>query len=284
LDAGFSITGGTEIISSASIKIFPQAASVQAQINSVGVTRTTTTLSLNARTAGNGNGRLFLIREGYPPIPPSDGVEYVPTTDLSSAGTVGRGQTAPGTFAIFDESGNTFTPFSVSSLTAGARYYFGVFEYIGSGALRKYNTSISSANVVYDTTLTGSGDPYGAHSTFGTSAMIATDCDIYGAIPTTEISQAGVYYSFMATESRGNLMIRLSELPKDYNIRLYNSAGRLLRESANGSIQDEVMIINQVPSGKYFIKIYGADSAQFDANLFKFRVNTSEHEYMSQKN
>lgn len=289
--ATFVVTDGSgRTATTSNFKIYPTAPTAQATLTLTGNTaRTVKSLSIDTWSAGTGGaGRIFVMREGYPPVAPTDGIEYVANTDISLCGNVGTGQTGPGSFVVYNELGAaTSTPFTVSNLTAGKRYYIAVYEYTGSSSLTKYVQTMSSVtapiNVKYDTTLSGTTtDPYGTHNDWGLAAFIATDCDVYGTVADTGIARTGSYYSFnVPSTSRNNLLIRLSNLPANYNITLYNGSRRFLREAANSSTTDEVIVINAANPGKYFLKVTGSDSTQTSASPFKLRVSTSATEVMS---
>ncbi len=70
-----------------------------------------------------------------------------------------------------------------------------------------------------------------------------------------------------------NLRIKLMNLPKDYKIELYNSDGRRLRSSNFSNLTDEVMVINNIPAGTYYIKVITSNG---DFSITPYRINVLE--------
>jgi hypothetical protein len=63
------------------------------------------------------------------------------------------------------------------------------------------------------------------------------------------------FYKFVITTG-GTITITLGTLPKDYDVKLHNSAGTQLAVSQNGSTTGETINYNIAP-GTYFIQVYG---------------------------
>ena len=84
------------------------------------------------------------------------------------------------------------------------------------------------------------------------------------------------------------LIIRLSNLPANYQVELYDaSAGlvnkTLLRDSKVTGTGDEVIILKAVSSaGPYVLKIYGVDDDAYSSSSYTIRVTTSTTEIFSQ--
>ena len=74
------------------------------------------------------------------------------------------------------------------------------------------------------------------------------------------------WFKFSNSSTAKNIRVTLSNLPADYDLRLYNSAGTLLSTSANGGNAVEQIKYNNAPVGTYYIRVYGW-GIQFDGML-----------------
>ncbi|HZV68439.1 MAG TPA: LamG-like jellyroll fold domain-containing protein, partial [Saprospiraceae bacterium] len=85
-----------------------------------------------AWTAGSGNKRLVVVKQGSPVDAfPLDGLNYTANAAYSSGTNLGNNN-----FVLYDGSGTNFT---VTNLTPGTRYYFRVFEYNQNAATGDYS-------------------------------------------------------------------------------------------------------------------------------------------------
>lgn len=246
-------------------------------------TATSTSIIVTSWTLGTGPDCILVMREGRPPADPTDGVDYTASTNISAAGDVGVGQTGPGSFVVYDGTG-AGSNITVTGLTPGQTYYFQAYGYAGSGGLQNYNiTNGSSDNPnTQATSAATTTDWFGSHHTLSDAASISTDIEVQGAI--TVASQAD-WYKFRVATGKNNLLITMTNVPANYTLELYNSAGTtLLRQSAiNSTSGSETIIYNDATPGLYYIKVYGADSNQYDADdAYTLKVTTSASELMSQ--
>lgn len=65
------------------------------------------------------------------------------------------------------------------------------------------------------------------------------------------------YFSFSNTAAEPNIKVTLSNLPKDYDLRLYNSAGTIVGTSMKGNVLDEVIKLANAPVGTYYAQVFG---------------------------
>lgn len=225
---------------------------------------------------GNGAGRVLLGKEGSPisnaDFPLDQGAV------LTDNATFGSGSASGDAYVL-----GTSSPVTVTGLEFGKTYYFRVFEYNGTAAA--YATS--TVNYLTSTALNnpnyGVSDQYEpANNTMATAQYIATldgtftngilsnssDVDWFQIEPNVE---GGYKY----------LRIKLTNQPKNYTIDLYNKDGRRLRSSKFTGTTDEVIVINNLPIGVYYIKVYSEDG---DFSITPYRVSgiQSELEYKSE--
>ncbi len=69
------------------------------------------------------------------------------------------------------------------------------------------------------------------------------------------------YFSFSNTTTEPNMKVTLTNLPKDYDMRVYNSAGVVVGSSMKVQTQDEVIKLNNLPVGTYTAQVFGFASA-----------------------
>ena len=179
------------------------------------------------------------------------GVDY----DLyvyNSAGTqIGAGTTATATETV-----------SLASQAAGT-YYVKVIGYLGANSATCYTIKATA------TTVTSCQSSYDV-STNGTTAGAATipfNTNITGLInPAGDIDN----YKFVITTA-GTITISLSTLPKDYDLKLLNSAGTQVAISQNGSTTSETINYTAAP-GTYYAQVYGYASAFSATSCYTLKV------------
>jgi hypothetical protein len=72
----------------------------------------------------------------------------------------------------------------------------------------------------------------------------------------------------------------LTNLPANYNLTLYNSAGTQIGSSSNSGTTDETIIYNSKKTGTYYIRVYG--SGTWDpVHCYTLRASISSASYKS---
>lgn len=91
-----------------------------------------TDVSMRIRwTAGDGDGTIVVIQEGFPAAAsPEDGTEYRASTLFGSGEELGTGS-----YVVFK---GTETAVEITGLTPGTRYYLAAFAYAGAGGTINY--------------------------------------------------------------------------------------------------------------------------------------------------
>lgn len=84
-----------------------------------------------------------------------------------------------------------------------------------------------------------------------------------GAVTSGSLEVAGDldYFSFSNTATEPNMKITLTNLPKDYDLRIYNSAGIVVGSSMKVQTNDEVVKLANMPVGTYYAQVFGFASA-----------------------
>ncbi len=122
------------------------------------------------------------------------------------------------------------------------------------GEVEDYSVSIQSGT----TTPTTCTDNYETNETKTASKLIAVNTNISAKIGTsTDVD----WFKFTNTTTSKNIKITLTNLPADYDIRLYNGAGTLLKTSQNSGTTSETIIYNTTTVATYYVKVSGYSSA-----------------------
>jgi bacillolysin len=82
------------------------------------------------------------------------------------------------------------------------------------------------------------------------------------------------WFKFTTTSSAPKLKVTLTNLPADYDVRLYNSNGKQLAISQNGGTTNESIIQNASRSASYYVQVYGYNSAS-STSCYTLRVSAS---------
>jgi len=82
------------------------------------------------------------------------------------------------------------------------------------------------------------------------------------------------WYKFTTTSSAPKLKVTLTNLPADYDVRLYNSNGTQLSVSQNGGTTSETITRNTNNAATYYVQVYGYNGAS-STSCYTLRVSTS---------
>lgn len=265
-----------------------EPAANDAVVTIANITATTARITNISANSGSTDGRIVVIRQGSAPAVPTDGVAYTANLDIADAGAVGTGQTGAGSYVVMANvpAGAAVYSNDIEGLMPNTRYYVQVFDYNGTTPNFNYATGTAFTNETTRNPIsftTSTGD-VSSGSTETAPANIQTDIDITSTISAADEED---WYQFRIPSTRNNAIIRLSNLPANYQVELYDaSAGivnkTLLRDSKVTSTGDEVIILNGINAGPYVLKIYGADDDAYSSSNYTLRVTTSTTEIFSQ--
>lgn len=149
------------------------------------------------------------------------------------------------------------------TLTSGTTYYFSVRAVNNAGLI----SAVKSSNgQTYQASACGS-DAFEANNTMGTAYSTATGVNRAGLIcPQGDID----WFKFSNSSTYPHIRVRLTNLPLDYDVELYNSAGTKVGSSYNSGTTNEVIIYNNAPVGTYYVKIYGYNNAFHASSTYTF--------------
>ncbi|MBG9377799.1 fibronectin type III domain-containing protein [Panacibacter sp. DH6] len=158
----------------------------------------------------------------------------------------------------------TATSASLTGLSASSLYDWRVTTNCASGS--------STASAAQFTTTAATSTCPGIYdvSTNGTTSGAPTipfNTDIKGLISPSGDND---YYKFVITNA-GTITLTLTTLPRDYDLRLRNSAGTQVAISQNGSTTSET-INYTAAAGTYYAQVYGFNNANNANNCYTLKV------------
>lgn len=104
------------------------------------------------------------------------------------------------------------------------------------------------------------------------AVTIAANTDINSQIA----SAADVdWYKFTNSAAAANIYVTLGNLPFDYDLYLYNSAGTLIGSSAAGGTTSESIIFNTSTVGTYYVRVIGYNGAFSTTVCYRLRAEIS---------
>ncbi len=107
---------------------------------------------------------------------------------------------------------------------------------------------------------------------------------LFGQAMNSQIATVGDidYYRFMTTNAEPKFKIDLTNLPDDYDLKLYTSRGRLLASSSNGSLTSESITYNMSSSSAmYLIAVSGYNGAMSANACYELSVQLSANNLRS---
>jgi hypothetical protein len=161
----------------------------------------------------------------------------------------------------------TGTSQAINGLSAGSGYEFQV-QTICSAT----STSSWSASTSFATTATGCTDIYEANNTQATAKTIAVGTNISALIgSSTDVD----YFKFSNTAAQKKIRITLTNLPADYDVRLYKSNGTQVGISQNAGTTAETIVYNNGAAGTYYVKVYGYNGAYNATSCYTLKAEIS---------
>ncbi len=128
-------------------------------------------------------------------------------------------------------------------------------------------------NVVPATVCTESYEP---NNTKAKAKPIVTETDVTSQISTaTDLD----WFSFSNTMASPNMQITLTALPADYNLKLANPSGVVVKQSKKTGTTDEKIIYNTATTGTWKVEVYGVNGAYSNTQCYTLHVSTSSTPY-----
>lgn len=162
-------------------------------------------------------------------------------------------------------SRTTATSVSITGLTASTLYNWRVRANCSSatGAYATANFTTAAA------TTTGCQSPLdnSTNRTISGAATIPLNSNVTGLVRSSTDKD---YYRFVITRA-GTITVTLSTLPKDYDLRLFNSQGRPIAISEFGATASESINYNAA-AGTYYALVYGYSGASTTNQCYTLKV------------
>ncbi|WP_051931608.1 M4 family metallopeptidase [Clostridium sp. KNHs214] len=117
---------------------------------------------------------------------------------------------------------------------------------------------------------TSDNDTYESNNTLSTA---------YGPIVSGTSYKSYIYsptdidYFYFNTSRTGTITVSLTNLPKDYDVYLLNSSGKVVARSTNGGTSNESIYYNARTTGKFYVKIVGYGGANSQTGAYSLNVN-----------
>ena len=207
---------------------------------------------------------------------PVGGNTYIASTIMGAGSSLGRAS------VVYDGS-ISGKPVNITGLSPNTNYAVYVFNYSKDAFGNEcYRTTAASGNPKTKSTLGSFDDDMtlGTNNTRETSKTIGTQTPFYGTIKTPDDVD---WFNFTITSASPNIRgtLILTADMGNYNIELYNMAGRRMRRGTRVSHNNESQIINDLPAGTYTVKVMGINGSYSSTKPYILRITTCTNEILS---
>jgi hypothetical protein len=161
----------------------------------------------------------------------------------------------------------TATSLSLTGLSASTTYNYQV-QAVCSGTAGSYSSAASFTTTAASTC----SDIYESNNSLSAAKSISNNGSIQALIGSSTDND---YFKFTTTSSAPKVKINLTNLPYDYDVRLYNSSGSQIGISQNGSTTPEQIVYNNSSSAAtYYVRVYGYNGAFSTTSCYTLSVAT----------
>ena len=167
---------------------------------------------------------------------------------------------------------STVTSRAISGLTAGTSYEFQVKANCAT------SSSAFSASSTFSTPATSCTDIYESNGSRTAAKTISVNANITATIGTSTDND---WFKFTTVAGATNIKVVLSQLPLDYDLTLYNSAGTQLAISQLGGTSTETIIRNTTSAATYYVKVIGYSGVFSTTSCYNLIVNASSSTFRS---
>lgn len=163
---------------------------------------------------------------------------------------------------------NSTTSRVLTGLASGTAYNAQVQAVCASGS------SAYGSAITFTTTSAGGGctDTWESNNTSGTAKLIAVNTNIQGAIGSSTDSD---WFRFSNTSAARRIKIELTNLPADYDVRLYRGTSTQVGIGQNGGTTSETIILNTNTVATYYIRVYGYNGVFNAGSCYTLRASIS---------
>jgi len=236
-----------------------------------------TTYNWQVQAVCNGLSGIYVAGSDFTTLAPSCGnAANLATASITSSGATLNWTAVSGASSYnVQYKTSTATTWTTVTSTTNSRTLTGL------SATTTYNWQVQSvctgasgtyvAGANFTTSAAACTDAYESNNTRSAAKTIALNTDARALISTSSDRD---WFKFTTTSPNTNIKVTLTNLPFDYDVRLYNSSGSTLATSANGSTASETIIRNTTAAASYFIQVYPYGTTNFSATLcYTLRVS-----------
>jgi hypothetical protein len=224
-------------------------------------------LSSQGCTAPTGGGTTCSVPSGLAAASITSSTATLSWTAVSGA-TSYNVQYKPSTSTTWVTTATTSASLSLTGLTANTTYNYQV-QAVCTGGSSAYSAASSFLTAAATSTCS---DIYESNNTLATGKAITNNGSITALIGTSTDKD---YFKFTTTSAAKNIRVTLTNLPGDYDLKLYSPSGTLLATSQNGSTTSETVKYNNGAVGTYTAYVYGYNGAFSASNCYTLTVSTS---------
>jgi hypothetical protein len=161
-------------------------------------------------------------------------------------------------------SGITATTYNLNGLLAGTTYNFKVQSNC-SVTLSSYSAASS-----FTTAIASCPDSNEPNNSRSTASTIGVNANINAQIATTADID---WYRFSNTSTARNIKIDLTNLPANYDVRLYLNNTQLGISQNTGTASEQIIYNTSTVSTTYYVYVYGTGGATNSAQCYTLRVS-----------
>ncbi len=166
------------------------------------------------------------------------------------------------------------TSYALSGLVASTTYNFQVAS-VCSGGTSAYSSAASFTTSAVSTTCS---DTWESNNTTATAKTITVATNIQATIGTSTDKD---YFKFSNTTAAKNIKVTLTNLPGDYDLKLYKGTSTLLGTSQNAGTTSESLIYNTTSAAAtYYAYVYGYNSAFSATSCYTLRAEISSSTFV----
>jgi len=161
----------------------------------------------------------------------------------------------------------TTNSFALTGLTAGTSYNVQVRSVCSAGT-----GNYTASTFTTTSTTTSCTDNYETNNTSSQAKTIPVNTNVTARISTSTDKD---WFKFTNTSTARNIRIDLTNLPADYDVRLYNPSGTQVAISQNGGTTAEAIVYNTTTVGTYKLQVYGYGGAFNATSCYTLRASIS---------
>jgi hypothetical protein len=162
----------------------------------------------------------------------------------------------------------TSTSLVLSSLTAGTAYTAQV-QSVCAASSSAYSATTSFTTAAAPSTCT---DIWESNNSSGAAKTIPVNTTVRGIISSsTDLD----WFKFNNTSAQRRIRIDLTDLPADYDVRLYRGTSTQVGIGQNGGTTSEAIVLNTTTVATYYLRVYGYNGAFNTSQCYSLRASIS---------